>query len=325
MNRTHGILLGLLAAQVALAAATWMGGGRIDDSYAGREAAFDIAAADVRELRIVGEPKVDGTDPDSVQLRRTDVGWVVASADDYPADPTKVDSVVEKLAGLEIGRAIAVQTANHQALGVGPRNYARRVTLVTGDAEHEVILGSGARQISHVRLDDGNEVYTTKDVGVWNVRADARNYIDPAYVQVDRESLVSVSIRNADGTLSFTKGEDGWRLAELPPGVEQDAAAIGSMINALTRVSLSRPVGREVKPEYGFDGATEVTLGWVDEEEISGSARLLIGTAADENSYYAKSDDSDHVVAIAKWTAEQATAKKRSDFVKKPAEAASPQ
>jgi len=325
VNRKHGILLGLLVAQTAIAAVTWMGGGYAGDTYAGRTPALELAAQDVKALRIVGEPKADGSEPDRLELSRKDDGWIAVSAGDYPADTAKVDALLEKLVSMKIGRAIAARAANHEALGVGPRSYARRITLVTDGGEHEIILGSGARQMSHVRIDNSDEVYTTKDVGVWNVRADARNFIDAAYVQVDRESLTSISIQNPNGSLNFSKSEEGWRLAELPAGVEQDAAAIGAVINALTRVNLITPVGTENKPSYGLKDGTEVTLAWVDEDEASAALRYVIGAAADDNAYYAKADDREHIVTIAKWTAEQATTKKAGDFIAKPAaDAAAP-
>jgi len=323
MNRKHGVLLGLLVAQLALAAMTWSGGGIDTGSAAsGSHRAFEFDAADISRLRIVGEPKADGTDADWVELARSDGGWRVASAEDYPADASKVDELAEKLAAMKIGRAIATRASSHETLGVGALTYGRRVTIVVDDAEREVLIGRGARQTSNIRLDGGDDVYTTRDVGVWNVAADARNYIKVAYVDVDPAAAIEVTVENEQGTLSFAKPDGGWRVAELDAGVEQDASAIGGVINALTRVSLQAPIGRESKPEYGLEHGTEVTIAWIDEDDATKSVHYVIGNAADEKSYYAKADDQTHIVTIAKWTAEQATTKKSSDFVKKPAPAA---
>jgi hypothetical protein len=322
MSRNHGILLGLLAVQVGLAALMWSGSG--PDAAGGSEnrRAFDFDAAQISELRIVGEPKEDGSESDHVALVRRDDAWAVASADDYPADAAKAEKLAEQFSAMKIGRAIASRPSNHEALGVGETSYSRRATIVTEDAEHDILLGRGARQSSHVRLDGGDEVYATREVGVWNAVANARSYLDVSYVEVDRTAAVSVTVKNAHGTLNFSKPDGGWRLAELGPDVEQDASAIGAVINSLTRVSVYAPVGRELKPDYGLDGGTEVTVAWIDEDDVAKSIRYVIGTAADEHSYYAKSDDHSHVVTIAKRTAEQATTKKSADFVKKPVPAA---
>jgi hypothetical protein len=320
MNRKHGILLGILIAQAALAAVTWNASGPAASAGVDRVAALELAADDVTLLRIVGEPKADGAAPDQVELARREEGWVVASADDYPADTSKVDPILEKLVSMKIGRPIASKAVNHEALGVGTRSYGRRVTLVTDDAEHEVVLGTGARQLSHVRVDGSDEVYTTRDVGVWNTRVDARNYVDVAYLEVDRETLGSVTIRNSHGTLNFSKTDAGWRLAELPAGADQDEAAVAGVVNNLARLSLNTLVGRDTDPAYGLDGGAEVTLGWVDEDGTSGATRYVVGAAADERTYYAKADEREHIVTIAKFTAEQATTTKAEDFVKAPTE-----
>ena len=322
MNRNHGILLGLLVAQAGLAALTWTGSGPEVVGASETRRAFEFEAAEISQMRIIGEPKEDGAEPDRVELIRRDDAWVLASADDYPADAAKAEKLAEQFSKMKIGRAIASRAANHEALGVGETGYSRRAMIVTEGGEHDILLGRGARQSSHVRLDGADDVYTTREVGVWNVAADARGYLDVSYVEVDRTAAVSVTVKNAHGTLNFSKPDGAWRLAELGPETEQDASAIGAVVNALTRVSVYAPVGRELKADYGLDDGTEVTVAWIDEDDVTNSIRYVIGTAADERSHYAKADDHSHVVTIAKWTAEQATTKKSTDFVKKPAPAA---
>jgi hypothetical protein len=319
MNRNHGILLGLLAGQLALAVATWSGSGREAGAAAGLTPVFEFAAEDITAIRIVGESKADGSPSDSVSMVRRDDTWIIASAGDYPAATDKVDVLLEALADMKAGRAIASRRANHEALGVGVRSYGRRVTVQAGEEEHELILGRGVRHSSHMRLDDGDEVSVTKDVGVWNVRADARNYVEIAYVEVDRQQARSISIRNEHGSLHFSKTDAGWSLAELPPGAEQDSAAVGGLINLATRVSLHAPVGAEIDPEYGLADGAEVIIGWTTEDESSSSVRYVVGAQADDRSYYAKADDRGHVVTMAKHAAEQILSKTVADFVKAPA------
>ncbi len=329
MKRTHGILAGVLAIQAVLALFTWSGGAATSSGGEGVSAAFDFMAADISTISIIGEQKPDGAAPDAVRLARVDGGWVVASAGDYPAVADKVDAIAGKLAEMKVGRAIASRRANHEALGVGARSYGRRVSVDAAGGEHALVFGRGARQSSHVRVDDGDDVFVTKDLGVWNLRADARNYIEIGYVDVDRQTATEITLRNEHGTLSFSKSDAGWALAELPPGAEQDAAAVGSMINSLTRISLHAPVGGEIKPSYGLDAdaqvgkGAQVTIKWESEEDGSGSVSYAVGAAADERSYYAKAANHDHVVTIAKHAAEQALTKKAADFVKKTTDATS--
>ena len=102
------------------------------------------------------------------------------------------------------------------------------------------------------------------------------------------------------------------------------------VLKTIRRESIHTPVlimtARDTVDErvLGLDSGAEVTLAWVNEDETMGSVRYVIGSPADERSYYAKADHHDHVVTVPKFTGDQATGKKAEDFIKKAAAAAPP-
>lgn len=315
-RRAQGILAAVLALQVVLAIFTWStGGGRLGGEAKARPL-LDFAAADLRRITVVGEPRDDAA-PETLVLARAGEGWLLESAGGYPAKAERVEELVEKLLSAAVREPIATQAVSHDALNVGEREYARRIVLETPKATETIVMGNGPRSSTHVRFDGQDQVYSARGIAVWNVRTDARSYIEPLYVDVDRQNLTAVTVQNSNGTLTFRNGEDGWSLAELPAGAERDAAAIGSLVSALSRVTVQMPVAAEPSAEHGLDGGARVTLAWT-QDDTTEALSYVVGAAADDGSYYAKSDDSDYVVTIPKVAAEQALTKTPADFVKAP-------
>ncbi len=317
MTRPQRLLAAALVVQVALAVATWKGTGRGAGPAAGKPLVeFDPAA--VSTLEIQGEAPSAGEQRRSVELAREGDRWVVASAAGYPAKTEKVDEVLRSLAALRAGPPIAITSANHQALHVGDRDFARRITLETAAGPVELLLGTGPRSTVHVRRADSPEVYAVRGVSVWNVPDEPRGYIDTEFVEVAEDDLERVTVRNRHGELNLAKTAEGWELAELPPRTEMEDAVARSFLTALGRLTLQRPVGREPKAEYGLESGARVTLVKAGKEGAQAETiEYVIGDNADDRSYYAKAADREWVVTVPKWNAEQARDKKPEDFVRK--------
>lgn len=324
-RRSQAYLGALLAAQVVLAIVTWSSGGvRLQGGAKAHRLLADVEAGDIVQLTLIGEPEDAGraepaaesaAEPERLVLARRGEGWVVASAGDYPAKSERVDDLVDKLLAATVREPIATQAVSHDALDVGERDYARRVIIETAAGARTLVLGNGPRSSAHVRFEGEDDVYSVRGLSVWNVRTDARSYIDPLYVDVDRQKLTAVTVRNARGTLTFVNGSDGWDLAELPAGGERDAGKIGALINAVSRLNVQEPVGTGVEPDYGLSNGARVTLAW-NEDDRTETLSYVVGAAADDRSYYAKADGNDYVVTILKYAAEQVLTKTPADFVK---------
>jgi hypothetical protein len=316
MSQMNKILLGLLVAQVLLGLLTWTGMASKPEPT-GNRPVFSFDAKKVVSLRIKAKPK-SGSDKqeEEVLLARKDDGWVVADRDDYPADKDKVQKVLEQLLQLKIGDALASNPANHNALKVGERDYDREVTVKTAKQSGSVILGSGPSNSVNLRYRGKNEVYRARGLSVWTIGNTVRGYVNTKYIEADKDKLTQVVVSNDKGRLSFAKEGDKWALAELPAGETLDENKVKSFINKVSTLNLEEPVGKELKPEYGLSGGAEVFL-VSGEDQGTVTRRYVIGAHQDQQSYYAKADDSDWVVTVTKWNAEDIRNKTAADFAKK--------
>ncbi|MCA9537246.1 MAG: DUF4340 domain-containing protein [Myxococcales bacterium] len=310
MNKANKILLGLLVAQGALAAVTWTTGGGSGGTDA-HPLIADLDPAAVTSLTVTNRATEEGKAAETVTLVKKGDAWVVPAADDFPADPKKVDEVVEKLAKATTREPIAESKANHNALNVGERTFEKKVEIKAGERTIKLVLGSAKGSSAHVRVDDGDAVYLARGISAWAMSNRVDTYLDTAYVQVDEPT--EVRVQNANGPLDLQKTDDGkWHVAQLPPDAKVDESRVRAFVNAARSVRLAEPVGKTVKPEYGFDGGTLVMV--KKGEEVT---NFTIGKV-DGDFVYVKSEKNDYVVKVRKYSVETLLNQTADKFIEEP-------
>ena len=210
-----------LVGQIALAAITWWPS---DRSALLPHPLLELAEDPIDELRIASKP-AEGEELDWLHLVRQQEGWKIASQGDYPAQQQKVDQLIESLVGLKVRAPIATRAANHNALKVGDKEYGRRVEITAGELQRELVVGAAKSNSVNIRFADESEVYLAGGLSEWSLRDDARSYWDNSYVSADPNEITAFSLHNDNGTLLFTRGDDGWSLDELPEGASVDSEA----------------------------------------------------------------------------------------------------
>lgn len=319
MNGTHKILAALLLVQLGLGAVTWNSSGAA--AATGKRKLLGGEVAAVTKLEIASKPSGEGEEAPKVVLEKQGENWVVASAEGYPAVSSKVDEALEKLVGLEVDRPIATQKANHNALRVGERDFDRRVIVTTGSTSKTLVLGSAKGTSVHVREGAASEVYWAKGLSTWNLSDRASSYVDTEFVKLDGPT--SVTVKNPEGELVLVKDADGdWKVGGLAPEIALKQSDIQSFVDKAARVSLSKPVGKEEKPEYKLaEGATvtlEKSVEAKEGEEAPAPEKLVYRIGAEvDGKYYAHREGGDFVVEVSKWTVEKLLTQKADDFVKK--------
>jgi hypothetical protein len=325
MNDTQKIIriLGIaLAVQTLLAVAMWTTGGRAPGQQS--RALLGVEEKAITAVEIGARPGPDGKVGERVKLTRSGEGWVVSSADDFPAKTDKVDEIVKKLAAMKVKSPLATQAANHNALRVGDTTWAKEVIVSAGGEPKKLIVGSGSGSSVHLRFDGQNDVFQGRGLSEFQLSNNARNYIETELVKTDADRLNAVTVTNARGTLTFRKEGTTWLLEQTPAGATLDETKVTSFISAVTRLNLDRPVGKASKPEYGLDaGATRVEILSTEEDKPVTVSYVVGGQAgaADADGFYVKASTNEWVVVATKWATESARTKGVDDFLKAPEQA----
>jgi len=235
----------------------------------------------------------------SVRLEKVDGDWVMPEADNYPAQADKIAPFLEKLIGLTTDRLVTRTDASHARLQVAADDFVRRVEIVTTDGEkHTLYLGSSPRYGAlHFRLKGQDEAYLTSDLTTWEANAEASAWVDAAYVSFPQADVYRMRLENANGSFELEKGGDGtWTMTDLADDESLDQTQVTALLRRAASVNLTRPLGKDERPEYGLDEPNAVAV----LETMTDTLTLRVGAKVNEGgSYFVKSSQSPYYVEVA--------------------------
>lgn len=291
IKRHHKILAAVLVAQIVLSAVVFWP----RPSTAGqREPLFpDLAAEDVTALTI------EDAEGNVVELEKATGDWVLAEADQYPAQADAVSGFLEKLTSLTTGRLVTSSDTSHRRLQVAAEDFVRRIAFETTEGRKETLyLGSSPQYGStHFRLEGQSDTFLTNELSTWDVRATANGWIDTQYQSVAQNDVNRMTLENAQGTFVFERvDEENWTMTDLAEEETLNQTQVRSVVRRAAAVTMKSPIGKGEETSYGMDDPNAV----VTLETADKTVTLRVGAKdADDASYVVKSSESDYYVHVA--------------------------
>lgn len=273
---TQQTLIGLLAVQTALAAFTWWPRG---EATVVSHKLIEGGAASISKLVIQR-----GADGEPVELVQENGAWSITSAEGYPADPERLTEVLDALGKIELGAPVATQATSHAQLKVDDADFGRKVVVTAGGTEHTLLLGAATSKAVYLRVDGGADVWQVKGLSEFTFKETARSYWPANYISFDEDKASSFTLSRDGWTVSFDKAGDAWTLDGGPEGRAASSEAVGKVVAKAAAIRLGDPVGKDVKPEYGFETGLKVDWATADgDQTVTGS--FVVGAEADGKRY----------------------------------------
>jgi len=311
MNKLNQILIAILVLQVGLAVYAFWPQTRVQ---AGGPLLPGFAAADVVGLII--------QDNDNrLVLSKSGADWVLTEADDFPADGEKITPVLEKLEGIQTNRLVTQTEASHTRLKVAPADFNRLIEIeLKNGSRHQLYLGSSAGAgATHVRLDDQPEVYLTGEVASFDANTQASAWIDTIYYTVPQTATVALTLQNANGTFEFEKVGESWTMKGLAADETFNESALTSLLNQVSSVQMTAPVGREEQPSFGLDVPQAIVSLKTRTGNQEDTYTFRVGARSENGSgFIAGSSESPYYVQVAEFTGTNLIDKTRDDFLAQP-------
>lgn len=294
MNRRNRILAGVLAVQLIIAAVVFVP--RVLPSQSTAVPLLGtLQAADVTGLAIQeqGGKRVD-------LVKKSGV-WVLPAGDDYAASPDKVTAFVEKLIGLKTDPLVTRTANSHARLQVSDTTYVRKVDLTVADGSVKTLyLGSASGGATHVRVSGLDDVYLARGLNSFEASADVAGWIDPVYVSVPQDKILSATIENAQGKFEFTKDAlNQWTLKGLTADQQFNPDSAVTLLARLSSITMVKPLGKTAKPEYGLDKPTATVTVIMSDTASTKVFTLKIGAKDADSNYPVISSDSTYYVSVA--------------------------
>ena len=263
MNRI-GIALGLLlVVQLFITMMVY----REDDlaGIPGKQALVASGAYVIDELRI------EDSHGGNLHLRKSGSLWLLPQLSGLPADPEKLEKVLQTLTQDDPGWAVAHTLAARQRFQVAHYHYRRKLSLYSlGDPVATVYLGTspGFRKV-HAR-DENQEAIYSLDLNLYDLPMDAGQWLEPRLLQLRAPLQI-----NADG-YSLSRQDGQWQLGS---GAVPDQRELQALLDALRNLQVAG-IADEQQQETALGQEATLILEVVG---LSGSRQLALYKLGEEH------------------------------------------
>lgn len=316
MSRLQRILAIVLVVQITLAAVVfWPRNAASADSgplFPGLETAA------------INKLTITDNQGQQVTLLRQGDGWVLANSGDFPADSSKIEPVLTKIAAMTTSRLIAHSENSQKQLQVADDDFLRQIDMERRDGSVETLyLGSAPNpQATNVRRAGENETYLAGGLASWEVAAAAQNWIDAAYLKLVRDEITRLVLENANGAFQFDKQADGtWTMVGLGEGEALSMDNFNPILTQAANMRMAAPLGLEEKPEYGLDAPqARLSITTTNSEDGSSETSVLrVGAKlGDSTNYAVKWSESSYYVSAAEFSVKNLIERTRAELIQLP-------
>ncbi|HOM76294.1 MAG TPA: DUF4340 domain-containing protein [Anaerohalosphaeraceae bacterium] len=237
-------------------AALIMLGGAILQSHMGRKvntAVFSssplVEGLPIEAVSAVTITSEKGTQ--TVRLQKKDNVFVVAAKDNYPADVSKINTLISHCLDIRTREKITSDPANHADLKVTPETA--RYVIAFQDKDGKDIVGLAVSESdengnSFARLLNSDDVYTVSDVP-W-IDTSVMGYINTKLLEVQQDKVSSVAVRTPEDTYVLAAAEEGGeiRLENMPQGKQYKGTTYKTVFNALSYLRFDDVMAAEKAP-----------------------------------------------------------------------------
>lgn len=246
---------------------------------------------------------------EDVLLAKTDEGWVIRALSDLPAAQSKVNDLLSKLGDLEKGLPVATSEPALKRFKVADHNFERKLTLEGGDSTLATLyLGDspGFRRL-FVRANGDDAVYEAQ-IGLFDAPDKPDAWSDRTLLYLNKDNVQGLTI----GGLTLERKDDGWRVADLAAGEEQDPDAVEDLIRMLTSIDFVGVLGADAESAIGQEVPP------LEIEAVLKSGETIgyrIAKLARDNDYLLEASNRPQRFKLAAYAAEELTGIARADLL----------
>jgi hypothetical protein len=242
-----------------------------------KKAFSEIKAEDFTKITVEGE---DFTE----KLEKKDGQWIVLKENKkYPADQAKVNNIIESITTFEKSELISENKKRHKELGIDKK----KIIFKAGDESYTVFIGEeSSRSDNFVRLNDEDKVYAFD--GFHNVFV-PEGYRDMTVPFVKNETDVNaIKINHWKDIIELKKDNGQWMWNDE----KIDRSEMSFYLNELAVIKADAILEDNPVESNGLTPEITITV------QEGKNNKVLKFYKKDEETYYAKRDNSDIVYEV---------------------------
>lgn len=268
------------------------------------------------EVAAVDQIEISDADGRTLLLQHRQDGWQLPGDHGFPAAPFRVAALLQQLAGLRPGLAVATSGEAAKHFRVAGDAFERRIRLLAGGEELAVLyLGDAAGPRRAYGRAAGDVAIYPVEFTAFDAGTAAGEWTDKAYLHRDTGELTAVVL----GDLVLQRVGDDWQLAGLGEGEMPGTAAAGELVERLTGLDFMAVHGRKAAVPAGKP-LLDAQLRYVDGTRVD---YRFIDPGQDGDPLLVASDR-DHVLRIASYVLKPLLQVRREDLLQRPEGGAEP-
>lgn len=212
-------------------------------------------------IESVAAIQVAGQTGQSVKLTRQGDHFAVADKDNYPADVSKINTLISDCLDIRVTEKITSNPANHADLKVSEETAEYVITFLDADAKPivSVILSptDPESNTAHGRLATSDDVYAIQTPR--RFAASAMDFVNADLLTVPNPQIESVAVKTPEGSyvLSATESGTDVTLEKMPDGKQFKGADYKTVFGAFSSVRFDdvqseQTIPADLKFEYSY-------------------------------------------------------------------------
>ncbi len=257
------------------------------------------------DAKAVDRVTIEQPKKDALVLERKKGTWQLPALDGFPASTARVDTFLDKLAGLRKRFPVATSAGADKRFKVGANTY-----------EHKIVLAGGGKTLATLWLGDSpnfrriygraegeNAVYDF-ELAAHETSTDPNQWADRTVLSLKADDIAGVDLADAH----LVRKDGKWQMKALPAGETVNADEAGTVADALANLSFEAVLGKHDKPDYK-QGTPALSLSVTTKK---GEHRSYVFSKPDKGSdYVLKTSASPYYFKVADFTVKPLLAAKR--------------
>lgn len=201
-------------------------------------------------------PDLDLRTIDEIELQQADKKlrlqkekrWQIVDPIAYPAEPAKVQSLIEGVAELEFESALSPIDSDADLYGF--KKPSGTITLKSTSQSFTLVIGKVAGNLAFIQRDDSQKVFAISRQAMAHFKVDVDAWRDPRLLPYSIGDIREIAIETALGkaVVSRKDARADWTMSEPLAGARLDASFIPFLLQQLSEIRIAEFTTKKALP-----------------------------------------------------------------------------
>jgi len=241
MKKTHKILIGILALQIIIFAASFATRDNLG-KFQSDQNLIPLATTSIDKIQI--EDKAEKT-----TLVKKNGQWIIPDDNDFPANQTKIDDLLAELKDLKTSWPVGSTFVAAKQFKTSEDDFNKKVFIYEKDKViAKLFVGSspGFKKV-HMRIDDEKNTYAVA-FQQHKLQTKSQNWRNTDLLKVQKADISKITLNDFE----LQQKNEAWKLNTLADTEEMEPKEVDKLIDKITNLTFNDVLGTEDKKEYGL-------------------------------------------------------------------------